>query len=344
MGVYLPHVLNMKPRGNPQTGYEYVNCALCGQNNNTILFEGKDRRCKMPGKFNIVKCKNCGLVYINPRPTKNEIKKFYPENYEFYRQIEVNENQSLSFWQHTKELIVKTNIGGELKIIKDRLDNILLGEIPKIRRLEGIKKGKVLDLGCGIGVYLKTLKELEWETVGIDINFRAVKIAKESFGLNVFCGELHDLSFPDKSFDVVTAYASFEHVHNPSKLLQEVHRVLKNSGLFVIYLQNSGCIELKIFKTYWYHLDVPRHLYNFSTKTLKAILHKNGFSVTKVCYDPDPNGIIFSLNWFADDKKIPINVPYNYFTYYLFLPFGLIFSKILHNSAKMAICARKYNN
>ena len=66
---------------------EYVNCNLCNADNTQLLFTGKDRRFKKEGLFNVVKCKECGLIYLNPRPTQVDIGYYYPTEYWPYRKI-----------------------------------------------------------------------------------------------------------------------------------------------------------------------------------------------------------------------------------------------------------------
>lgn len=321
--------------------FEYVNCAFCDKDDSLVIFKGRDRRHKIGGEFNIVKCKTCGLVYINPRPKTDEIKKFYPLDYLFYKRINETKDKQKFFGQILPHRLKRT-----LGLIKRKLKDFCVGsfhvEFSKIWYLEGLKKGTILDIGCGRGEYLKMLKDSGWKVKGVDMNEQAAKQAMEYLEEGeVWCGELTDCDFSQRSFDVISMYSAFEHIHNPSEMLCKIHNLLKDNGLLVIYLQNIDSLEFKIFGKYWYHLDIPRHLYDYSKRTLRALLLKNGFLITKILDDPDPNGIIYSLNWLFEDKGVPLHLPYNKLTYRLFLPFGVIFSRLLHNGAKILICARK---
>lgn len=228
---------------------EYVKCNLCNSKDYGQLFSAGDTNLTKQGMFNVVRCRDCSLVYINPRPIKESMAQFYPDNY-----YKLESSYLLEDKQNKK------------KMIRNCRD---------IERLK--KKGKILDIGCGRGDFLIYMQSRGWETYGIEISEVVWRYAREVQGLNVFYGELLQANFPANYFDAVRLWHVLEHVRNPKEILQEANRILKREGLLIISVPNIGSLEAKIFKEKWYALDLPRHLYHFSIKTLKDILEKTKF-------------------------------------------------------------------
>jgi len=259
---------------------EYKICDICKDDNTELLFESKDHQFDLPGKFNVVRCLNCGLVYLNPVLPKYEIAKYYPSNYGPHQGLIVDKDNSskMRFWLNYVKLFGSDTYS----------DVFSLDDMPK---------GKILDIGCGGGTYLKELNGKNWVTYGIDISPSAA-IECEKLGLNnIFVGELHEAMFPDRHFDVITLRHSLEHIHNPSTLLKEIYRLLDDNGSLLIGVPNIKSIEAKIFRSYWSQIDSPRHLLHFSPKTLGTLLDNNEFYIAKVVHDPSAKQFVMSINY-----------------------------------------------
>lgn len=256
---------------------EKVKCAVCNSDNYEVFIESKDYRYKRHGvKFRLVKCNDCGLLYLNPRPSSKEIAKFYPEEY------------------------FDTKFGFLGKQI-----NSLFSKLDKSNLKKYKKKGKILDLGCGAGNFLFEMKKQNFETFGVDISTRACNIAEKK-GIKVFNKDLKSCHFPDNFFDIVTLWHVFEHLHNPDFTLKEIYRILKIDGLLVIEVPNAKSLSFDLFKRYCFHLDLPRHLYQWSPETLEKIVNKNNFKVlkTKSFSIGFPLSFFHSFYNFLFDKKI----------------------------------------
>ena len=267
---------------------EYVNCEICGSDCTEPLYPVAECTGIYTGEtFNLVKCRNCGLVYVNPRPTAKELPKYYPqESYYAYKEIE-NEKKSLksriknflSEWAGGYKVDENKRIFGINKlltwIVKVSIKNILIGIVPSK------KGGWLLDIGCGNGAFLKWHKEHGWDVYGIEVNKEAVKLCKEK-SVEVFEGELIDAGFVNETFDAITLIQALEHLPNPSSILKEIHRILKRDGLVLIGVPNFGCFDRKLYNSKWLPLEVPRHLYHFELQTLKKLLENNGFKVLEV--------------------------------------------------------------
>jgi SAM-dependent methyltransferase len=244
---------------------EYVNCNLCGLNEARVLFKKKDKLCISEDEFNVVECQDCGLLYVNPRPSPEEMKKFYPETYS---------------WKETlrADSLITRRVR---RLEKGYRYHLLRDEVSKVAKYTGRDSGKILDIGCGTGDRLDVFRSKKFETYGVETSDGA-DYAKGHLKLNVIKGDLFSARFPDHLFDIVTFYNVLEHTHNPLRVCEEVQRILKDDGFLIIQVPNKDSFQYKLFKKRWAAFDVPRDLYYFSTHTLSSLLKRAGFKVIKV--------------------------------------------------------------
>lgn len=208
------------------------------------------------------------------------------------------------------------------------------------------KKGKLLDAGCGTGKYLRFLRDNGWEVYGTEPSKFACDYAKNHWGLNVFNGDLLDAKFPPQFFDVVTMWAAFEHVNNPSRLLQEVYRILKKGGILILGdVPNFEGIDQIIFPENDFYLGVPYHPYFYSPYTLKSLLEKAGFAA-KVHFDYlSPTPLCWNLLYNLGNK-IGVPVPIQLLKYVgiffspLFTPINILCSFLGRGVLLNAYCRK----
>jgi SAM-dependent methyltransferase len=237
---------------------EYTLCAVCGSSDTSQLFTLPDYLLdRKDVQATFVRCQSCGLVYQNPRPTPDEMSQHYPPEYESYSTPDDTGNASWLLQQA-----------------------IQLGLRKRGRFITRHKQsGRLLDIGCATGFFLNGMRaQGQWDLYGVEISPYAARVAQEKYGLNVRIGTLEDAAFPDNFFDVVTLWDVLEHLHEPVKSLQEIHRVLKPDGLLVFRVPNLASLDARLFGPFWAGLDPPRHLYVFSPRTVETLLHKTGFS------------------------------------------------------------------
>lgn len=236
-------------------------CDVCGGVHHELLFAGRDRLFGIEGSFPLLKCQDCGLVFISPRPSFAEMARFYPqEDYDLY-------NKAAG--------------------LKDRgLDELgrLLG--PRRDRIEVYKRpGRLLDIGFGDGSFLYYMKENGWDVSGVDYNEKMVAIARDDLGIDARAGELEDAGFEDGAFDVVTLWGVLEHVQSPSRTIREIARITGEQALLVIYTQNAAAPEARLLGEDWFIYEAPRHLFSFDRANLARLLAASGFCVSEVVYE-----------------------------------------------------------
>jgi 2-polyprenyl-3-methyl-5-hydroxy-6-metoxy-1,4-benzoquinol methylase len=136
--------------------------------------------------------------------------------------------------------------------------------------------GRLLDVGCGVGAFLSAMSDLGWTAEGLDTDPRVVESCRRN-GVHAQVGTLEEANFPSESFDVVTASHVIEHIYDPVAFLAEVRRVLKVGGQVRLRTPNSDSSSLRRFRENWLGLEVPRHLYLFSPRTLAQVAQSAGF-------------------------------------------------------------------
>jgi len=296
-----------------QIKLEYVNCNLCGSDDAELLYEAIPLRHnydkKYNNKFRVVKCRRCGLVYINPRPDSKSISSYYPESYEYHERRKISLLEKLYYKCHRFDL--------------------------------GNKKGRILDVGCGNGNYLLFLKNSGWDCYGTEMESPMVNYLNENLGLKVYKGELIDIELPKEYFDVITFWASLEHIPNSLKTIEKAKTLLKPDGKIIIWLQNINSFEARLFKGYWHHLEIPTHIHQFSPNTLSELMRKAGLKVEKVRFDISMS-FIPSLEYFLNYHGIKIKIN-KLFIKILFLPVDFIFI-LFKTSGLMTIFSVKKEN
>jgi len=252
-------------------------CPLCHNSDLPDLYHASDPHYGIPGRYRIVKCANCSLIFLNPMYCDEELASLYPADYYAYQdQLHVSRakqiaKRALGYWQGTKE--------------------------PKLPR-----PGRFLDVGCGSGSFLQKMLREGWECHGVEISRKAVALGR-SRGLNICIGNL-SAHFHSEYFDYIRASHSLEHMTSPRETLLEIYRILKPGGTLMLAVPNIDSVNAKVFKQYWWHLCAPVHAFDFSVKTLSRLLSECGFELRKVRFNSDYVGLLGSLQiWLNRDKQ-----------------------------------------
>ena len=135
-----------------------------------------------------------------------------------------------------------------------------------IKKVTGINKGTLLDVGSGTSHFINTMKNAGWQIKGVEINKNARDFANSKFGIETIGPEEIE-GLETGSFNCITLWHVLEHFHNPSRYISELIRLLKPGGVFIIALPNSNSYDAGFYKQYWAAYDVPRHLWHFNPFT-----------------------------------------------------------------------------
>lgn len=231
-----------------QTQREEVACNLCGSRRTVLWDEVRGAR--------LVRCLDCGLVYTNPRPALWVLMGSYEEEYsEAHEEPELLRQRQVMY----------------------RLE---LAEI--LRRRHG---GRLLDVGCGTGEFLSLLRD-HFEVHGTDVSRHYIEQARSLYGLtHLSVGQLGEVGFDEGFFDVVQMRGVLQHVPDPLSQLREAFRITKPGGMLIISATpNIASPAARCFRGNFRLLAPDQMLYDFSPRTLQALLAKAGFRVQGFTY------------------------------------------------------------
>jgi 2-polyprenyl-3-methyl-5-hydroxy-6-metoxy-1,4-benzoquinol methylase len=223
---------------------ELISCNLCGADNTRPLYRLRDYRFLIyDTKWNVVRCRSCGLGYLNPRPTAREITRYYPQNYFDQRRTQTTRYQR------------------------------------QARYISGAG-GSLLDIGAATGEFLNVMAERGWKVSGIE----PFEEAGNAFGLQIYRQRFpEECDLEAERYDVITAWAVFEHLHDPAAVFRECSRLLRPGDRLIVQVPNLRSIQSR-----WaLQEDVPRHLYFFSPKALPAYGRKVGLELERITHTTD---------------------------------------------------------
>ena len=285
------------------TPLEWVPCNLCGSQDAELLFPGTidiTRNHLDPqqvfactssqyGRYGpVVRCRQCDLVYLNPRLSATAVESAYTVVAD-QRYLDEREGRVHTFGRALDELesVARALVAGESA---DRLVGVgvELDAVPPAGTTasqngsvgHGGGRGRLLDVGCHIGVFLELAAARGWLAEGVEPSRWASELARAR-GLRVTRGTLRGAALPSAAFDVVTIWDVIEHFPDPVAELREVHRLLRPGGLVGITTMNVDSPVARLLGRRWPWL-MQMHLYYFSVRTLSAMLERCGFQVATV--------------------------------------------------------------
>ena len=235
----------------------YTNCPVCSSADIKNVLQVKDYT--VSGElFTIAECRSCTLRFTQDVPDENTIAPYYKsENYISHTNTAKGLINRLYHFVRKKTIVAKRKM---------------------IERNTGIKTGKMLDVGSGVGSFVSEMKQHGWEATGLEPDADARKVAKDLYGLEL-SGIKQFYQLPAGHFDAITLWHVLEHVHDLSKYVQQLKALLKEKGRLFIAVPNYTAADATIYREYWAAYDVPRHLYHFSPQSIKVLMEKNGLKV-----------------------------------------------------------------
>lgn len=146
--------------------------------------------------------------------------------------------------------------------------------------------GCILDIGCSSGAFLGYLQGGPWKLHGIEPSLTTAERARAMTGANIFAGDVEDAVFAPNSFDVITCSDVMEHLYEPREVFRKVYGWLKPGGIFYVFVPNIKSWEARIFRSYWYGLDLPRHLHHYSAESLAGLARAVGLREVRMVTPP----------------------------------------------------------
>ena len=232
-------------------------CPACGSDRVSEALKAKDYTVSKE-TFAIWHCDDCTLRFTQNVPEEELIGPYY----------------------QSEEYVSHSNASeGLINGLYQRVRNVTLTQKRKLlEELTGKKSGSVLDVGCGTGEFLHTMKQAGWQTRGLEPDEGARAFAKTSYGLDV--SQPVDLFSLDGTYDVVTLWHVLEHVHRLHDYLDRLRELIGKAGTLIIAVPNYTSPDAQHYGAHWAAYDVPRHLYHFSPASMRKLLERHGLWVS----------------------------------------------------------------
>ena len=227
---------------------QHVACNLCGRSNPKLLYVKRGMGTNL--EFNVVICKSCGLLYVNPRLAPSSLSSLYDRNYFSTRFSDGDLGRFTS---------ARVLCRGMRQLLSRRADQPLT----------------LLDVGGGIGTLVRAAREEGFKAELVDISDSAIEIARQE-GINGYHGELTDGYFDGKSYHVITALEVIEHCYDPKSFFRRVHELLRPGGIF--FYTTGNAYETRFRGSRWVYFDeIPYHVYFYNSRTIRMYLQEAGF-------------------------------------------------------------------
>jgi SAM-dependent methyltransferase len=230
-----------------------IGCNLCGSTSAEPI--------RVDNGYQICRCRRCGLIYVNPQP-----------------RLQVDED--VHYLSDVDAAWDPEDTEGSEQLIAGALDDLA-------QFVGGV--GRLLDVGCGYGVFLAAARRRGWECSGIDVSEVGVAYAIDHFGLeDIRRGHLESAAYASGSFDAITMFNLLEHVSDPRALLEEAVRLLRPGGVLLVRVPNMAFHDLlwripgfprlgrRAGLVYLGGVAPPQHLFGFRPRTLAAMLESVG--------------------------------------------------------------------
>jgi SAM-dependent methyltransferase len=266
---------------------EAADCPLgCPRDDEKIL-TGRDRLHGLPGEFTVVRCRTCGLMRTDPRPSAGTIGFYYPDDYGPYRDTRVGPEAPAHrpFWRRAASLLLKG-------IVQTNAE-----------RLPPVAPGRLLEIGCASGSFLHRMAREGWLAAGIEFS-PGPSDAASRLGYRVHTGRIEDAPEPEDPYDLVVGWMVLEHLYDPVLALRRIRGWTRQGGWLVLSVPNAAAYEFSLFRGAWYALQLPTHLTHFDPATLRLVLQRGGWRVERVLFQRDLKNVLASCGYLLRDRGV----------------------------------------
>lgn len=239
-------------------------CGICGASDTKRLYTIKG--------FNIVKCRSCGFVYVNPRIANEELSTLYSSDYFRNREFGYLDYEATA---HLR----KKSFERWYKDIKPFL---------------APEKGSALDIGCASGYFLEVLQNDGWKVEGIELDPRTIEVLKTK-NIPAYTNTFDTFS-SDKKYHLITLFDVLEHLPDIEDTFKRLSSLLHADGAIALITPNADSFQHKLFGKRWFQLKPVEHIHYFSPSTLQRAVAPHNLKVTTIMKGGQYADVNFILN------------------------------------------------
>lgn len=258
-----------------------MQCRICGNAEHNAQYEVREMMLGLRDIHTYFECASCGCLQIASVP--NNIQDYYPkEDYYSYDAIKAPTGIKGALIKK-RDLYAATGVGMIGKLMQNFQPH---DKLPSIRYTKVSTHSNILDIGCGAGHLLHSMKEAGFTNLlGID-PFNKENIQYDN-GLNIEQKSIHDLPKKNEEgdWDLIMFNHSFEHVLDQKEVLSKTYQLLKPGGVCMIRIPTATSWAWRSYGVDWVQLDAPRHLFLHSLKSMHMLAKQADFKLEEVIYD-----------------------------------------------------------
>lgn len=236
---------------------ETIACDLCGAD--------QPRPFATDNGYQLVRCGCCGLIYVNPRPTRDEITGLYRHWQIGDQKITIGRSQRKDAAAHKWRA-------------RQRLARVLEYASPP---------GRLLEIGCGGGWFLQAAARAGFEVEGLELSPDLATLARERAGARIIRARAEEANLGGETYDVVCHFYVLSHLLSPTRAFETTHRALKPGGWLFFLTGNRAELQSiddgRFPGSDW---GTPQHLFHFSEPTIRQLLDKTGFELVAIRRTP----------------------------------------------------------
>jgi len=253
-------------------------CLVCGGSQVTTLFRGTDRLYHTTStEFAVVRCAQCGMARLDPHPSPEELRRYYPAHYWFAPDKSVASRMEEQY----RRLVLRDHVQFVARALAS-----------------STARGPLLDVGCGGGLFLGMMRERGFRVVGLDFSRDAAAVAWKQQRAAAMVADFERAPLRAGSFAGITMFHVVEHLYDPRAYFAAARELLAKDGRLIVQVPNVASLQAWALGRRWNGYDVPRHLYNFRDRDLETVLVRSGFEVLRRKYfslRDNPAGLASSL-------------------------------------------------
>jgi len=253
-------------------------CVVCGSIAGDPLFHSSDRLYHTTTRqFDVLRCGRCGMLRLDPQPTPEELRRYYPDNY-WFAPDSSTAGRMEEAW---RRLVLRDHVRFVTEAMR-----------------QSRARGPLLDVGCGGGLFLGLMRERGFRVIGLDFSREAAAVAWRQQQAPAVVAEFASAPLRPASLAAITMFHVVEHLYDPRTYLSAARELLVPDGRLIVQVPNAASWQCRLLGSSWNGMDVPRHLFDFRDSDLEKVLGDAGFEVVRRKYfslRDNPAGLASSL-------------------------------------------------
>ncbi|HEX8053655.1 MAG TPA: methyltransferase domain-containing protein [Thermoleophilaceae bacterium] len=221
----------------------------------------------------LARCGRCGVRFTVEAPTDEHLQEIYNRIY----------SEGDAYQMHLDQI-------RELEA-KGKRKPGLYRSLIFLNRYKPKPDDRLLEVGCGVGLFLSAANRKGWQVEGIDLSETALQASRDVHHLPVRQGRFDELDFDEGAYSVIATFEVLEHLTDPRGFLEKAKRLLKPGGLLVCSVPNEGA-KVPFPPVRGQASTPPVHLNFWDRAALTRFFELNGYRVERMITQRTMNSVV----------------------------------------------------